>query len=91
MDKSRADFEAWATTILGDNPTWRESAFGELARQAWQASRKQALEEVAARAPARSEATCGLARDQGLIEHQQQAAIRSLEGNAKETTCDKTK
>jgi hypothetical protein len=31
-------FEAWAQTILGDNPTWRESGDGELARQAWNAA-----------------------------------------------------
>jgi len=33
------DFETWATPILGDNPTWRESGSGELARQAYQAGR----------------------------------------------------
>jgi hypothetical protein len=56
-------FEAWAQTILGDNPTWRESGDGELARQAWNASlsrqapaavdfEKWWLAEVAANAPA---------------------------------------
>lgn len=34
----REEFEAWAETILGDNPRWRESGEGELARQAWQAA-----------------------------------------------------
>jgi len=33
------DFETWTTPILGDNPTWRESGSGELARQAYQAGR----------------------------------------------------
>ena len=37
-DKMRKTFEALATTILGDNPNWRESGDGELARQAWQAA-----------------------------------------------------
>ena len=41
-------FEAWAQTILGDNPTWRESGDGELARQAWNA----ALSRQAPAAPA---------------------------------------
>lgn len=35
---SREQFEAWAKAILGDNPNWRESGEGELARQAWQAA-----------------------------------------------------
>ena len=35
----REHFEAWAKPILGDNPTWRESADCELAWQAWQAGR----------------------------------------------------
>lgn len=35
----RAEFEAWAVGILGDNPTWRESAPCELAWQAWTESR----------------------------------------------------
>jgi hypothetical protein len=34
----RERFEAWAETILGDSPNWRESGNGELARQAWQAA-----------------------------------------------------
>jgi hypothetical protein len=33
-----AMFEKWAANILGDNPEWRESGEGELARQAWQAA-----------------------------------------------------
>ena len=33
----REAFEAWAISILGDNPTWRESGDCELAWQAWQA------------------------------------------------------
>jgi len=36
--ETRAQFEAWAEPILGDNPDWRESGSGELARQAWQAA-----------------------------------------------------
>ncbi len=32
-------FEEWAKPILGDNPNWRESGAGELARQAYQAGR----------------------------------------------------
>jgi len=34
----REDFEAWAVTVLGDNPTWRESGSCELAWQSWQAA-----------------------------------------------------
>ena len=49
----REAFEAWAETILGDNPAWRESGDGELARQAWQAAtaaeRERAALERAAR------------------------------------------
>jgi hypothetical protein len=44
-DISRAAFEAWAIVILSDNPTWRESGYCELVWLAWQASRKDALEE----------------------------------------------
>ena len=33
-------FEEWAKPILGDNPNWRESGAGELARQAYQAGRE---------------------------------------------------
>lgn len=33
----REQFEDWATPILGDNPTWRESGPCELAWQSWQA------------------------------------------------------
>ena len=33
----REQFEAWAVSILGDNPSWRESADCELAWQSWQA------------------------------------------------------
>ena len=33
-------FEEWAKPILGDNPNWRESGDGELARQAYQAGRE---------------------------------------------------
>lgn len=36
--EGRERFEAWAETILGNNPNWRESGNGELARQAWQAA-----------------------------------------------------
>lgn len=32
-------FEEWAKPILGDNPNWRESGDGELARQAYAAGR----------------------------------------------------
>ena len=32
-------FEEWAKSILGDNPNWKESGDGELARQAYQAGR----------------------------------------------------
>jgi len=35
----RQRFEKWAVSILGDNPTWRESGDCELAWQAWQNSR----------------------------------------------------
>ena len=36
MDEQMSEkFEEWAVTILGDNPNWRESGAGELARQAW--------------------------------------------------------
>lgn len=35
--QEREAFEAWATAILGDNPTWRESGDCELAWQSWQA------------------------------------------------------
>lgn len=39
MDKAKRErFEAWAITILGDNPTWRESAPCELAWQAWKSA-----------------------------------------------------
>lgn len=34
----RERFEAWAVSILGDNPTWRGSGDCELAWQAWQAA-----------------------------------------------------
>ena len=37
-NQDREKFEAWALPMLGDNPTWRESADCELARQAWQAA-----------------------------------------------------
>lgn len=37
-DAGRAAFEAWAANILGDNPTWKESAPAELAWQSWQAA-----------------------------------------------------
>ena len=46
-------FEEWAKSILGDNPNWKESGDGELARQAYQAGRddtallRQALEAAA--------------------------------------------
>ena len=35
---SREAFEAWAAPIFCDNPNWRESGAGELARQSWQAA-----------------------------------------------------
>jgi hypothetical protein len=41
------DFEAWAETILGDNPAWRESGDGELARQAWNAATSLERERAA--------------------------------------------
>ena len=37
MTTERERFEAWAVSILGDNPTWRGSGDCELAWQAWQA------------------------------------------------------
>ena len=46
-------FEEWAKSILGDNPNWKESGDGELARQAYQAGRddtallRKALEAAA--------------------------------------------
>jgi hypothetical protein len=47
MTTEREQFEKWCIGILGDNPHWRESGNYELARQAWQASRKVALNEAA--------------------------------------------
>jgi len=41
------DFEEWAKSILGDNPNWKESGDGELARQAYAAGRAAALEDAA--------------------------------------------
>jgi hypothetical protein len=38
---NRKAFEAWAEPILGDNPTWKESADCELAWQAWNAAQKE--------------------------------------------------
>lgn len=37
-DLDTATFDSWAEKILGDNPNWRESGEGELARQAWKAA-----------------------------------------------------
>ena len=36
--RERVRFEAWASQILGDNPTWRGSGACELVWQAWQAA-----------------------------------------------------
>lgn len=36
--QQRETFESWAEIVLGDSPTWRESADCELAWQAWQAA-----------------------------------------------------
>jgi len=45
-------FEEWAKSILGDNPNWKESGDGELARQAYAAGRAAARD---ARAEAKKE------------------------------------
>lgn len=47
MTDTRKTFEAWASTILGDNPNWKESADCELAWQAWRMALAQHGEPVA--------------------------------------------
>lgn len=39
LDPERAEFERWASPILGDSKNWRESGNCELAWQAWKAAR----------------------------------------------------
>ena len=46
MPNNREAFETWAKPILGDNPTWRESADCELAWQAWQAGEQHEREST---------------------------------------------